>query len=56
MNLHTVGTSSKGNCYFLRHDNDMLMLDAGVGMSEIYKSIDHNIKSIDACLLSHSHL
>ena len=55
MEFTVIGTGSTGNCYMLKHDNDTLLLDAGVSMDKIYQALDFNVSRVDAVLCSHGH-
>lgn len=51
MNIQALHSSSKGNLY--RVDN--LLLEAGVPIKEIKKSLDYRLSEIDGCLCTHCH-
>lgn len=56
MKLHVLSTGSKGNCYILQdRQGNRLMLECGVRMDLIKQAVDHQISSIDACLVTHDH-
>jgi len=57
MELRTISTGSKGNCYILEDKTgSMLMLDCGVNMQTIYKAIGFNVNALSSCLVSHVHM
>ena len=57
MILKTVESGSTGNCYLLIADNgEMLVLDCGVPIKEIKKSLSWNIKKVVGVLCTHQHL
>ena len=57
MTLTTIGTGSTGNAYFLKADNgEILLLDAGVSIANVKKSIDYRVGDVVGCLVTHHHL
>lgn len=56
MKLKCNATGSSGNCYTLTADNgETLILDAGIGIRDIKKGLDWNIRSVVGCIVSHAH-
>lgn len=55
MELHVLGSSSKGNCYILQNQNEALVIEAGVSLKEVKKAVDFNIKKIVGVIVSHEH-
>ena len=56
MTLKCLGSSSAGNCYLLTSNGgETLILDAGMGIKDIKKMCDWNVKNIVGCLISHEH-
>lgn len=55
MKIKTIATGSSGNCYYIEHENQILLLDAGIPIMDIKKGIDFNIGSVVGCIISHSH-
>lgn len=55
MKLKVLGSNSKGNCYLLQTDNEVLVLEAGLPFSEVKKAINFDIKKIVGVLASHGH-
>jgi phosphoribosyl 1,2-cyclic phosphodiesterase len=56
MLLKVLGSSSSGNSYLLKSSSgEVLMLEAGIKISEIKKALDFDISKIAGCILSHSH-
>lgn len=55
MNIFCVGTGSSGNCYLLNGGNETLILDCGVNIRKIKKSLNWDISRIVAVLCSHVH-
>lgn len=57
MKLKCLGSSSAGNCYLLQADSgETLILDCGIGIKEIKKGLDWNIKDVVGVLCTHKHL
>ena len=57
MILKIVASGSTGNCYLLIADNgEKLILDCGVPIKEIKKSLNWNIKKVVGVLCTHHHL
>lgn len=57
MKLKCISTGSSGNCYLLQADNgETLILDCGIGIKEIKKGLDWNIKDVVGVLCTHKHL
>lgn len=56
MFLRTISTGSKGNSYALFHNQEILLLDLGVKVKDIKKSIDFRISDVVGCLVTHKHL
>src|SRR5690606_2426163 len=55
MQLITVGTGSKGNCYILKGKSDTLSIEAGVKFSEVEKALNFNFRAVSGCLITHEH-
>ena len=56
MKLKVLGSGSSGNCYILETDSGQKMiLDAGVPIKEIKKTIGWNIKNLVGCVVTHAH-
>ncbi len=56
MLLKTIATGSSGNCHALiSNDNEILLLDVGVGVKEIKRGIDYRISDVVGALVSHAH-
>lgn len=57
MKLLVNGSCSDGNNYVLTADNgDQLLLDLGISVKDIKKSLDFNISNIVGAIISHEHL
>lgn len=56
MQLHVIGSSSKGNCYVLNGQNECLIIEAGVKLLEVKRAIGfNNLPKVVGCIISHSH-
>ena len=56
MTLKCLATGSKANCYVLKRDNgEMLILDAGLPISEIKKGIGFDVANLKGSVVTHSH-
>lgn len=56
MKLKVIGTGSQGNAYLLENEEEALLIECGVKISEIKKAIDFNVSKIVGCILTHEHL
>lgn len=56
MYLKCTQTGSTGNNYWIEHNGQILLLDAGVPIADIKKSIDYRVGDIVGCLVTHQHL
>nr|DAJ69987.1 MAG TPA: YycJ-like MBL-fold protein [Caudoviricetes sp.] len=57
MKLTCLGSSSAGNCYLLQADSgETLIFDCGIGIKEIKKGLDWDIRGIKGVIISHAHL
>lgn len=57
MKLKCIATGSAGNCYLLTSNSgETLILDCGIGIKEIKKGLDWNIKDVVGVLCTHKHL
>ena len=55
MRLKVVKSGSSGNCYLLSTDKGTLLMDCGVKLADIKKSLKYDVKSVVGCIVSHSH-
>ena len=56
MVLFVNGSSSSGNSYALiSSSGEILLIEAGVKIAEVKKSIDYKIRNIVGCIASHRH-
>lgn len=57
MVLKCLGSSSAGNCYILRSSlsDEVLIIEAGIPMSEVKKALKFKINNVKGCIVSHEH-
>lgn len=55
MILTTVGSGSSGNCYVLQDENEALIIEAGMKLTETKKALGWNIAKVVGCVISHVH-
>lgn len=53
--LITIGTGSSGNAYILECHNEILLLELGVGWSDIKKALNFDLSKVVGVCVSHSH-
>jgi phosphoribosyl 1,2-cyclic phosphodiesterase len=56
MNLIVLGSSSKGNCYLLSSESEVLIIECGVNISEIKKALNFSFAKVVGCVLTHEHM
>lgn len=49
------GSGSSGNGYALIADDEILLLECGVSVKDMLKSIDYATSKVVGCLISHEH-
>lgn len=55
MILKVLGSSSKGNCYLLMAQDDILILEAGVVIKDIKMALGFDFRNVRGCLVTHEH-
>jgi phosphoribosyl 1,2-cyclic phosphodiesterase len=55
MDLHVVGSGSKGNCYILESQDEQLIIECGVGLPQIKKALNFDYSNVVGCLVTHEH-
>lgn len=55
MKLKVLGSSSKGNSYILESESEVLVIEAGIKLSEVKKAIGFDVNKIVGCLITHEH-
>lgn len=53
--IKVVATGSKGNFYILEVGEEILLLECGIPIKDIKKSLNFDLSKVVGCLLSHSH-
>lgn len=53
--LTVLSSSSHGNGYVIKSDNEVLILEAGVPFKECAKVLDYNLEGVKAVCVSHGH-
>lgn len=55
MDILTLASSSKGNCYALKCGASVLLLEAGIPVSRLRKKLQAGLSHVVACLVTHEH-
>lgn len=55
MIMKCFGSGSKGNCYSLMNDEEILILDAGIKYKDVLKGIDYRISDVVGVVVTHKH-
>lgn len=55
MKLIVLGSNSKGNCYLLQSKSGTLIIEAGVHINEVKKSIDFRVSDLLGAVITHRH-
>lgn len=53
--IKALGSSSKGNCYFVDDGHTKIMLECGMRFKDIQKGFNFQMSSVAACLITHEH-
>lgn len=53
--LHVLGSSSKGNGYILEVGDDILIIECGFRLRDVYRKIGFEARKIRAVIVSHNH-
>lgn len=53
--LKCLGSSSSGNCYIIETGNEALILECGLPILQVKKSLNWNLSKVVGCLISHKH-
>lgn len=56
MRIKCLGSGSSGNCYLLECENEVLILDCGIGIKDIKKALNFDLRRVSGVLVTHSHL
>ena len=55
MKFSVLATGSKGNCYCLNNGEEVLVVEAGISLTEVKKHLGFKISNIRGVLCSHKH-
>lgn len=55
MQFLPIASGSKGNCYLVREEDALLLIEAGISTKAIRRGIGHLVSRLEACLVSHAH-
>lgn len=55
MKLTVLGSGSSGNGYVLQNDNEALVLECAMPISDCLETLGWNVRKVAGCLLSHEH-
>lgn len=55
MRLSVIGTGSQGNCYALRSEEGILLLDAGVPVKKVLRALGADLANVLGVLVTHEH-
>lgn len=57
MKIKCLGSGSSGNCYLLTASNgETLILDCGIGIKDIKRGLNYDLRRISGIVATHSHL
>lgn len=55
MKLKCLASGSSGNCYLLECNNEVLILDCGIGTKDIKIGINFDLSKVVGCVVTHAH-
>lgn len=53
--IKTLASSSKGNCYYITDGSTPLLLEAGINFKQIRQALNFNTSDLAGCLVTHEH-
>ncbi|SEP57525.1 Phosphoribosyl 1,2-cyclic phosphodiesterase [Virgibacillus subterraneus] len=53
--INTLASSSKGNCYRITDGSTPLLLEAGIAFKDIRRALNFNTSDLAGCLVTHEH-
>lgn len=56
MEMRVLGSGSSGNSYLLSSANQVLILEAGISISEVKKALNFDLSKVVGVCVSHAHL
>lgn len=55
MQIIPIASSSSGNCYYISDGSSHLLIECGIRLDKIAKSIPVNLTELNGCLITHEH-
>lgn len=55
MRISVIASGSTGNACVVQHGSNRILIDAGIGIKSICKSLAHHVTELDGALISHEH-
>jgi phosphoribosyl 1,2-cyclic phosphodiesterase len=55
MEIIPIASSSNGNCYYISDGSSRLLIECGIRLDKIAKSIPVNLTELNGCLITHEH-
>lgn len=55
MKLKVLASGSKGNCYLLKSNDEILILECGISYKQILEGLSFNLEDVVGCLVTHEH-
>ncbi|AYC30026.1 MBL fold metallo-hydrolase [Paenisporosarcina cavernae] len=55
IDIKTIATGSKGNCYYVTDGHTPLLLEGGVSFKQVQKALNFQTADIKGCLITHEH-
>lgn len=55
MKLKVIGTGSSGNAYILGNEDEALLIECGVKITDIKKALNFDYSKVVGCIVSHEH-
>lgn len=55
MKLKVIGTGSSGNAYILGNEDEALLIECGVKITDIKKALNFDYSKVVGCIISHEH-
>lgn len=56
MKLVVLGSSSSGNCYLLEDENESMIIECGIKLSEVKMALNYDISKVKLAICTHRHL
>ncbi|MDQ0427711.1 phosphoribosyl 1,2-cyclic phosphodiesterase [Planomicrobium stackebrandtii] len=53
--ITTLATGSKGNCYYITDGHTPLLLEAGIKFRDVQRKLNFQTRDIKGCLITHEH-